>query len=275
MSINITIQDNANFAELQLVDPTGKALVKKVKLPELVEAFQSTISPQRDTGYIHKNLLRDCVKNTSCRAYYFKEVEVPVNFRLERDLRIKSNSHGIEIQRVRDYSYLHIPKFKFTNILGFISNSNTEAFNQSFYQIYSVIPNILGGVDDASRYARLFPNQFTERVCWPNGFDDTILRSRDYNRQSTFVTQYLSSRFNTDLWNNVFDRSVLERPEYKDDFHNFLREVVSLSPAELRENNPYSLFFLSYYFLVTMKGVEPANHCSTIGTVRDLFSNHN
>lgn len=274
MTINILIPENSEHAELQ-VTTEGKTSVKKVKLNELFESFQNLVAAEKDTGYIHKNLLREVVKTTSCRAYFFKEFITTVRFRCSFDNGfIKKNKYEINLERLDGYTYLTFPTFKFTNILGFISNSNTEAFNPSFYQIYSVIPDVFGNVNDSCRYTRMFPNQFDSNICWPSSFDKEILKNRDYAVQSTFVTQYLSSRFNTDLWNNVFERNIVEEGENKREFNDFCLEVTGESSSRLRDMDRAAWFFFAYYFLVNIKNIEPAAHCQSRGTVRQLFRDH-
>lgn len=273
MTININIEETQNHATI-LLTQEGRTSSKKVPLNNLFETFQSLISAEKDTGYIHPNLLREVVKSTVCRAYYFKEVITDFRFSFSRTPNLRtSNKYDIKIQRDdtgRDY--LLIPNFKFTNILGFISNSNTEAFNPSFYQIYSVTPNLFGGIDDQSKLVRFFPNQFEDHICWPNSFNKDILKNRDLNVQSTYVSQYLNSKFNSDLFRDELPFSSLNN--YIEEADEFFREVLGSTAREAHDRDVVCWFYLTYYFLVTIKNIEPAVLGKVRSTVKRIFEQH-
>lgn len=270
MTININIVDTQNYATV-LLTQEGKTNSKKVPLTNLFETFQSLISAEKDTGFLHPNLLREVVKSTVCRAYYFKEFFTDFKFSFSREPSVKTNNkYGIKTQQDdTGREYLLIPNFKFTNILGFISNSNTDAFNPSFYQIYSVTPNLFGGIDDNSKIVRFFPNQFDDYICWPNSFNKEILKSRDLNVQATFVSQYLTSKFNSDLFRDSLPSNRLE--PYAKELDEFFQEVLGSTARQALERDTVCWFYLVYYFLVTIKNIEPAVLGNDRGTVKRLF----
>ena len=270
MTININIEDTQNYATV-LLTQEGKTNSKKVPLNSLFETFQSLISAEKDTGFLHPNLLREVVKTTVCRAFYYKEFFTDFKFSFQRTPNLRSNNkYGIKILRDdTDREYLLIPDFKFTNILGFISNSNTDAFNPSFYQIYSVTPNLFGGIDDNSKIVRFFPNQFDDHICWPNSFNKDILKTRDINIQATFVSQYLTSKFNSDLFREALPTNKLE--PYAAELDVFFQEVLSSTSRQALERDSVCWFYLVYYFLVTIKNIEPAVLGNDRGTVKRLF----
>lgn len=266
MTIDIKIENNAQMATVK-VSADGKTESKKVPLNILFEVFQSMVSAQKDTGYLTPNLLREVVKNTVCRAYYFKEFVTDFKYTTGRERIRRGNKYGITYNE--DGNLVVIPNFKFTNIVGFISNSNTDAFNPSFYQIYSVTTNLFGSVDDNSKLVRFFPNQFDDHICWPNTFNKDILKNRDLKIQSTFVTQYLDSKFNTDLFRHQLDRSKL-RP-WEEELDEFFNEVTGSDSDDFRGRDEVLWFYLTYFFLVTIKNIEPATMASDHGTIKQLF----
>lgn len=271
MTINITIEETSQHASV-LLTKDGKVESKKISLPSLFETFNSLISAEKDTGYVPSSLLREVVKNTVCRAFYFKEFITDFKYTSRRDNIRPNNKYNITIvtERSTDTRYILIPNFKFTNILGFISNSNTEAFNPSFYQIFSVCPNIFGTIDDSSKLVRFFPNQFDDHICWANTFNKDVLKSRDIQTQSTFVTQYLTSKFNTDLFRHKLMSTHLT--PYSTELDEFLMEVTNKNYSDLYSNDEVLCFYLTYYFLVTIKNIEPATIANDAGTLGNLFN---
>lgn len=261
MTINITIDpEKGNVAKI-LTTKEGKTTSKIVPLDAISDAFKNLIPNAHDTGYITKNLLRELVVNTSCRAFYFPEYVTDFKYQYNNSVRIKPNKYGIEVLNNfegRSDSVLFIPRFVFKNILGFISNSNTTAFNPSFYQVYSVVPNIFGEITDDSTLVRFFPNQFTDYICWPSGFDTKILKNRDAKMQSTFVTQYLSARFNNDLFNVKLRHNNNYVQENLTEINNFFMEVTGKKSEEVQEASKVLWFYLLYFFLTTVKNIEPA-----------------
>lgn len=268
MTININIEDAKNYATVLLTNE-GKTVSKKIPLTSLFESFQTLISAEKDTGYLTSNLLREVVKNTVCRAFYFKEFVTDFKYSTRRDYIRSSNKYNIKYINNDRESYLFIPNFKFTNILGFISNSNTESFNPSFYQIYSVTPNMFGSITDESKLVRFFPNQFEDKICWADSFNKDILKTRDLAVQSSFVTQYLTSKFNSDLFREALRQSSLR--EYQTELDGFFREVCGETSSTIRDRDSVGWFYLVYYFLVTIKNIEPAALAEDRGTLKRLF----
>lgn len=268
MTININIEETKDFATVLLTND-GKTISKKIPLTTLSESFQNLIAAQKDTGYLNPNLLREVVKNTVCRAFYFKEYITDFKYSSGRDYIRAGNKFNIKYHRSNDESYMLIPNFKFTNILGFISNSNTEVFNPSFYQIYSVTPNIFGSIDDNSKLVRFFPNQFDENICWPREFNKDILKNRDLKIQSTFITQYLSSKFNTDLFRHKLKNDELRI--YDTELDSFFQEVCGRTSSQIKDQDSVGWFYLVYFFLVNIKNIEPAVLASDSGTLKRLF----
>ncbi len=268
MTININIEQTKDFATVLLTND-GKTTSKKIPLTSLFETFQTLIAAERDTGYLTANLLRELVKNTVCRAFYYKEFITDFRYTTRHNMIKRNNKYNIQYISEERNNHILIPNFKFTNILGFISNSNTEAFNPSFYQIYSVAPNLLGNVDDNSNLVRFFPNQFDDHICWPNDFDKDILKSRDMKIQSSFVTKYLSSKFNSDLFRtSLRDR---ELTPYASELDEFFREVCNKNSQQAKEEDSVAWFYLVYYFLVNIKNIEPAVFADNRGNLKSLF----
>lgn len=255
MSITIQIEDTKDVASV-LLQTEGKSVSKKIHLKSLSEAFQNLLATEKDTGYISNNLLREVVKNTVCRAYYFKEFITEFKYTTRYDTQIKQNKYNISIQEIDGRNTLVIPDFKFSNILGFISNSNTEAFNPSCYQILSVVPNMFGKIDDDSKTVRFFPNQWDTHICWPNTFNKDVLSNRDISIQSSFVPHYLSSKFNTDLFNTKLQLDHVE--PWKKELDDFFQEVCSTTSRSMLNQDSVGWFYLTYFFLSTIKNIEPA-----------------
>ena len=133
MSLTINIKKDATVATIT-TEEEGKSNNKVISLENLIKLFTSLNGVKRDTGYLAANLLREDVANVCNRAYYFKEFvtdfRVSVNSTL-RQLVKTNNPHGVSVEE----SNLKIDNYCFREIIGVISNSNTEAFNNSFYRI--------------------------------------------------------------------------------------------------------------------------------------------
>lgn len=271
MTIQITIENTGNVASIDITKE-GKKTTKKVNLVDLSEAFQSLTAAEKDTGYLSSHLLREVVKNTVIRAYYFKEYITDFKYSCRTSLSIVKNKYNIELRDEDGTRTLIIPEYKFTNILGFINNSNTEAFNPSFYQIYHVVPNIFGKIDGSSKYARFFPNQFDSYICWASSFNHDILKNKDPNIQSAFVPQYLSSRFNRDLFRENFNPRSRGVENYSQELDEFFREVSNKTSLEVFEQDQVGWFYLFYFFLVKIKQIEPASLKNSGSTLNQLFS---
>lgn len=254
MPITININEQKNTAQV-LITEAGLTTSKNIPLHDLSEAFKNLTSARKDTGYLSNNLLREAVHNTVCRAYYYKEFITNFQYSMRSNMpEAKSNKYGITIEP-GSRPTLIIPNFKFTNIVGFISNSNTDAFNPSCYQILSVLPDIMGNVNDTSRTVRFFPNQWDSNICWPREFNQEILKNRNIVAQSTFVSQYLNSKFNSDLFEGKLDTSKLQ--PYKEELNEFFKEIFRLNSDEIRSADNVGWFYLVYYFLVVIKNIEP------------------
>lgn len=272
MPININIEENNDLATVKITQE-GKTVSKKIPINSLSESFQNLIALQKDTGYLSGNILREAVKNTVCRVYYFKEFVTTFRYSTHREIVNKTNKYDITIQNEEGRDTLLIPNFKFTNILGFISNSNTDAFNPSCYQILSVVPDLFGNISDESKTVRFFPNQWETYICWPNNFNKEILSNRNINIQQTFVTQYLNSRFNTDLFRQRLEPSLVST--YKDELDTFFREISDRTSQQIYERDSVGWFFLTYFFLVTIKNIEPATLVSGGSTkLKTYFQNY-
>ena len=277
MTINIKIKPSERFADVSLTDVNTKTTkVKKVLLPDLFGLLNNLTSGEKDTGYIPSNLLRERVRQSSARAYYIKEFETDLEYTGRRRADVKTNNlpEGVTYESGK----LVFKNFKFRNILAFINNSNTDSFNPSFYKIYNAVPSITGVVDDNTTITQMFTNQFSENICWPENFDKKILSNRNPTIQSAFVTQYLSSKFNSDLFPNAMRYDDLGG--HRDEFRTFVLSILDY-PSDttldaLTSHDQVILFFLGYYFLSNVKNINPAVYSrsenrTTLGAV---FSNH-
>ena len=83
-----------------------------------------------------------------------------------------------------------------------------------------------------------------------------ILKNRDLNVQSTYVSQYLNSKFNSDLFRDELPFSSLNN--YIEEADEFFREVLGSTAREAHDRDVVCWFYLTYYFLVTIKNIEPA-----------------
>lgn len=255
MTINITIEDTKNVASV-LITRKGVTTSKKIQLNALSEAFQNLLTVEKDTGYISHNLIREVVKNTVCRAYYHKEFITDFKYTCRYTLTVKKNKYNIQVIDDNGRVTLLIPNFKYLNILGFISNSNTDAFNSSCYQVLSVVPNMFGEINDESKTVRFFPNQWDTNICWPSSFNKDVLNSRDISTQSTFVTQYLSSKFNTDLYDEKLRPNLVQK--WIVELDEFFQEVLGTSSDSFYSTDRVGWFYLTYYFLSTIQNIDPA-----------------
>lgn len=271
MPIDIKIEETNNIATV-LITQEGRTVSKKIPLNALSEAFQNLIAMEKDTGYLSGNILREVIKNSVCRVYYFKEFLTTFKYTIHRDIIKTGNKYNITIDRLEGRDTMIIPNFKFTNILGFISNSNTDAFNPSCYQILSVVPDLFGNINDESKTIRFFPNQWDTNICWPNEFNKNILSTRDINVQQTFVTQYLNSRFNSDLFRQKLEIRHLD--PYKQELDLFFKEVANRTSYEVYERDSVAWFFLTYFFLVTIKNIEPAALINSGTKLKSYFQNY-
>lgn len=272
MSINITIDNNSSFATVTLKENNVNTS-KKVPLSTILTLFNSLSTVAKDTGYLSSNLLREVSNQTCSRAFFFKEFvsELKFNTREDRSYIKKSNPHGIK----QDGSILIIPDFKHRNVLGFITNSNTDAFNPSFYKIYHAIPDIFNNVNDKTKLVAMFPNQFTSYICWPNDFDKKILAERDATTQATFISKYLTTNFNSDLFNTTFSKTKLAPLEKElDTFFSEVLTSCSSFKSFYSEHHVLS-FYLIYYFISNIKGLNPANYTNDDShtTLGRLFAN--
>ena len=280
MSLTINIKKDATVATVT-TEEEGKSNNKVISLENLIKLFTSLNGVKRDTGYLAANLLREDVANVCNRAYYFKEFvtdfRVAVNSTL-RQLVKTNNPHGVSIEE----SNLKIDNYCFREIIGVISNSNTEAFNNSFYRIYNAILPLTGVIDDNTKLVSIFPNQFDNRVCWPSGLSLDFLNSKDYKIQSSFITRYLSSKFKSDLFSSKMNEGRLssqDQTEFKEFLNSIFNDYESMQPYEYLRRHWTNVFhFFLYFFLSNVKNVNPAsivpsnNKCTTLG---NFFNNRN
>lgn len=257
-SVTVQFQENSNVATITVKNKTTQE-IKKTDIPTVLNLISTLTSNEKDTGYLNSSLIREAVRKVSSRAFYLKTFITPVMYRLrEKDGFINpSNPFGIKEESGR----LVFPDFIFRDIIGFISNSNTDKFNPSYYKIYNAVPDMLGSISDHTTLIPLFPNQFGNRICWPDSFDQGILAKRDPQVQSSFVTKYLTSIFNSDLLERYFDKKAFE--PHEKEFNTFLNEVFNKDHKtdykSLYDNYPGLFLFFAYYFLSNIKELTPAN----------------
>ena len=249
-------------------------------LENLIKLFTSLNGVRRNTGYLAANLLREDVGTVSNRAYYFKEFVT--DFRVASSSSLRSllktnNTYGVSLEE----NCLKIENYCFREVIGVISNSNTDAFNNSYYRIYNAILPMTGVIDDQTKLVSIFPNQFDNRVCWPSGLNLDFLNNKDFKIQSTFITRYLSSRFNSDLFNSHMNVDRLSNTDQAE-FKTFLKEIFNdsddIEPFETLRRNFNNVFhFFLYFFLSNIKKINPASivsgngNCTTLG---NFFNNN-
>ena len=280
MSLTINIKKDASVATVT-TEEEGKASNKVISLENLIKLFTSLNGVKRNTGYLAANLLREDVGTVSNRAYYFKDFVT--DFRVASSSTLRSlvktdNPHGVSLEE----SCLKIENYHFREIIGVISNSNTDAFNNSFYRIYNAILPMTGVIDDNTKLVSIFPNQFDNRVCWPSGLNTDFLNSKDFKIQSTFITRYLSSRFNSDLFSGHmnFDRlSSQDQSEFKAFLKEIFNDYDDSEPYEVLRRNFNNVFhFFLYFFLSNVKNINPASIVPSNGnttTLGNFFNNRN
>lgn len=271
MSIKIEIKDQDSVATVQVVE-NNIAKTKQVTLESLLSLFNSLVGTKKDTGYLNSNLLREESNKISKRAFLFKEFITDFKVRKTLILHIKAdNKYGFKYEKdgLGDRDYLLIPGFTYRDIIGVICNSNTQAFNPSYYQIFCAHPNMFGTFDDNTKLTRFFPNQFNDHICWPNGFNKDILSNKDPVVQSSFITQYLSSKFNSDLFYYKFRNAKLS--PFMEEFNTFAFEVFDIHEdykdsafSYLQSESQHVASFVMYYFLSNIKNINPATLCDTM-----------
>ena len=276
MNLNISIKKDASVATVT-TEEEGKYVNKTVPLESLIKLFTTLNGTKRDTGYLASNLLREDVGNVSNRAYYFKnfiaDCRVSVSSSLRNVLKT-DNPYGISI----DENAIVIKDMNYRDIVGVISNSNTDVFNVSYYKIYNAVVPLSGVINDSTRLVQIFPNQFGNRVCWPDGLDQSFLSKKDFSTQSTFVTRYLCSKFNNDLYRNSLTTSHLSSQD-KQEYINFLLEIFNIEREDIVGTvNGYSVAlqcFLIYFFLSNIKKINPATvaRSESESTLGAFFSN--
>lgn len=278
MNLNISIKKNASSAVVT-TEEAGKYVNKSVPLESLIKLFTTLNGTKRDTGYLTSNLLREDVGAVSNRAYYFKSFIADckvAQFRGLSDVLKKDNPYGFYI----DENALVIKDMNYRDIVGVISNSNTEVFNNSYYRIYNAIVPLSGVIDDSTKLIPMFPNQFGNRVCWPENLDKSFLDTKDFNAQSTFVTRYLCSKFNNDLYRETLSYSNLDAQD-RLEYTSFLADIFLYPSKEVVRsvyaNSSVLHSFLLYFFLSNIKNINPATiarsdseYQSTLG---NFFSN--
>lgn len=279
MSLTINIKKDASVATVTTKEE-GKASNKVISLENLIKLFTSLNGVKRNTGYLAANLLREDVGTVSNRAYYFKEFVT--DFRVASSSSLRSllktnNTYGVSLEE----NCLKIENYCFREVIGVISNSNTDAFNNSYYRIYNAILPMTGVIDDQTKLVSIFPNQFDNRVCWPSGLNLDFLNNKDFKIQSTFITRYLSSRFNSDLFNSHMNVDRLSNTDQAE-FKTFLKEIFNdsddIEPFETLRRNFNNVFhFFLYFFLSNIKKINPASivsgngNCTTLG---NFFNNN-
>ena len=277
MSININIKENSDVATV-ITTEKGASSSKTVALDDLLHLFTNLKGERKDTGYLSSNLLREEVNRFSKRAFYFKEVVSDFQSAINQRsyFKVKSdNPFGITIQD----GYLTIPNFIFREIIGVINNSNTDAFNPSWYRVYCANLGLSGQINDNTKVYPFFPNQFSDgRICWPNEFDNSVLNDKDVKIQSTFVTRYLTSKFNSDLFSYQLSNDKL-RP-FLEEFTAFVESVFICTEMKvynyIRENLSSNIIsFLWYFFLSNIKGINPATLMTGGTTLGNFFRNDN
>ena len=139
-----------------------------------------------------------------------------------------------------------------------------------------------GVIDDNTKLVSIFPNQFDNRVCWPSGLNTDFLNSKDFKIQSTFITRYLSSRFNSDLFSGHmnFDRlSSQDQSEFKAFLKEIFNDYDDSEPYEVLRRNFNNVFhFFLYFFLSNVKNINPASIVPSNGnttTLGNFFNNRN
>lgn len=279
MSLTINIKKDASVATVT-TEEEGKASNKVISLENLIKLFTSLNGVKRNTGYLAANLLREDVGTVSNRAYYFKEFVT--DFRVASSSSLRSllktnNTYGVSLEE----NCLKIENYCFREVIGVISNSNTDAFNNSYYRIYNAILPMTGVIDDQTKLVSIFPNQFDNRVCWPSGLNLDFLNNKDFKIQSTFITRYLSSRFNSDLFNSHMNVDRLSNTDQAE-FKTFLKEIFNdsddIEPFETLRRNFNNVFhFFLYFFLSNIKKINPASFVSENGnctTLGNFFNNN-
>lgn len=255
MTISIKIYPNNQLADLS-IEKDNILSSKKIALSELSRVFSASDPVKKDTGYLPKELLREVISKNSTRYYHFPSVVTEVCI-LSRGIEVKEdNPYGIR----GDSDYIYFPDFIYRDVLGVIVNNLNEEFSHTNYRVTFPVPNLFGTYTSASTCVQLFPNHFYERICWPTDFDTYFLKSKDARIQSSFVPKYLSTKFNTDIFQRVrLNRELFEK-ELVEEFSAFMCECFevrafnSLSEIndKLYENSLVTLFGL-YFFLSNIK----------------------
>lgn len=257
-TVSIQFQENSPIATVTVKNKTTQE-IKKTDLPTVLNLISTLTSTDKDTGYLNSSLIREAVFKVSSRAFYLKafptEVKYTMRERIDSRFIKSDNPFGIKVRDGR----LIFPDFIFRDVVGFISNSNTDGFNPSFYKVYNAIPDMLGNITDSTQLVHMFPNQFAGNICWPDSFDKKILSTRNLLTQSSFVTQYLTSIFNADLFQNTI--SMSDARAYEKDFNLFLKDVLhpdhQMTFESLSENYSGIFLFLFYYFISNVKNLNP------------------
>lgn len=269
MPLKININDNSDSATITTIED-GKSVNKTVSLENLIKIFTSLNGVKRDTGYLAANLLREDAGVVCNRAFYFKDFFCDFRVSTERSLSNiikKDNKYGIVEE---SGGVIKIPNYHFREMVGVISNSNNDAFSASYYQVYNVMPSLNNTLDDNTKLVRIFCNQFTDRICWPSDVQPhEFLNHKEYKIQSTFVTRYLTSKFNHDLFNPRLDYRKLTVEDLTK-FRKFLDEVFSVQDVFDRVRGYSNVFvFLLYYFTSNILGLNPtvlaSGHENTLG----------
>lgn len=276
--LNITIPAAASTAIVSQTTEGEKTSVKEVSLEDLFKVFSEMNTVEADTGYLCPSLLRETRGRVFRRAYHYKEFVTPIEVRKNGlEYSVKTNPHGIsETDR-----YLKFDSFIYRDIIGCISNNNGAEFNASGYRVYCAVPSITGLFTDATRLISVFPNQFDSNICWPDNFNRQVLNQRNAAAQTTYITSYLASKFNSDLFRQSFNYSRMSE-EHANGFKVFAQEVFSGIPTDLngqdliqrmRRNCEVTTLFLVYFYLSSVLSINPVIYMpNTTNTLGAFFS---
>lgn len=195
--VKLTMQEN------------GQSTVKNVKTEAYVDFLKGFSSSNKDTGYIPSSLVREVTTSEGTkRIYHFKELAAEI--RLQRlmshgRLSLKAdNPSGFTYDTSEDI--ITLKDFKLKDVGGIICNNNSEGFTAYKYAAGFIQVPITGILNDNVKFRYcVFNNHFdSARICWPRGMDiDPVLNNKDPFIQSTFITQYFNSIFNTDLHHHL------------------------------------------------------------------------
>ena len=275
MNIDISIPHNSQEANLKLTSPNGESTIKKVLLHTLIEKLTSIVPPEEDTGYLCPHLIRRISQGTLVSRYYsYPQYTTTVRCVLgSSDLTVKENPYNISKEIMGDYSYLVFPEFVFRNVVGFTINNNNESHNCVAYRVALAKPNILGEIDDKSVISTMLPNHFSNHICWPRDFDSaSLLRNKNESVQHSFISQYLSSRFNNDLLQEISNPNM--STELREEFTTFLNSIFNQTTGrrvlDQEWNSRVFPRLLWYYFISNVKNENPLNYLNLNQDVKSL-----